>query len=288
MIRFDSDDFLIDFASVTNPIPFEKTNLFQVGKKFCTSSTDMRPHAHINWFEITVITEGEGKVFANDSFSSVKAGDVFLSFPTDIHKITSNPNNPLKFAFLSFSLNDDSLKEQFDNIVKLFPRAEKRVFQNANIPALIDVIIAEMYSHEFMKDRVISSALNQIVVFIARAFLHSNTKTIYNHASKNKILCFKIMRYIDNNIHSIQSLSEVADFYHYNYTYMAKLFAKTTGETMKQYLAKQKLDYAKYLIKSRNLSLTEISSLLNYSSIYSFSKSFKKHFGISPSEYAKQ
>lgn len=281
------DDFLIDYAFIEHPLSFEKANLFQVGKKFCNPITVVYPHAHINWFELTVVLEGEGEIYANGTFIKASAGDIFLSYPCDIHKIVSCPEAPLKYAFISFSFNDETLKSQFEKIMQNFYECEKRLFKNSNISALIDIIIAEMSTAEFMKNDLINAAISQIAIFTAREFLHNRAKSIPNHASKNELLCFKIMRYIDNNVYSIQSLTEVADFFHYNYTYIAKVFAKTTGETMKQYLSTQKLKRAKVLINSDNLSLTEIATLLNYASIYSFSKSFKFHFGISPSDYKK-
>jgi AraC-like DNA-binding protein len=42
------------------------------------------------------------------------------------------------------------------------------------------------------------------------------------------------------------------------------------------------------LIRENKYSFTKISQLLNYSSIYSFSKSFKFYTGLTPTEYQKK
>lgn len=45
---------------------------------------------------------------------------------------------------------------------------------------------------------------------------------------------------------------------------------------------------SKSLMIKENLSLTEISEKLNYSSVYSFSKAFKNKYGLSPSAWKKE
>ncbi|MBR1996154.1 MAG: helix-turn-helix domain-containing protein, partial [Paludibacteraceae bacterium] len=60
------------------------------------------------------------------------------------------------------------------------------------------------------------------------------------------------------------------------------LFKQTTKTTIFDYLSTKKLERAKILIDEKKLSFTKIAEILNYASVYSFSKSFKYHFGISP------
>ena len=42
---------------------------------------------------------------------------------------------------------------------------------------------------------------------------------------------------------------------------------------------------AAMLLKENELSVGRIAQLLKYSSIYTFSRAFKSHFGVSPSQY---
>jgi AraC-like DNA-binding protein len=93
------------------------------------------------------------------------------------------------------------------------------------------------------------------------------------------------MRYIDGNLFMIENLSRIAEHFHHNYSYLSKKFKETTKLTLSEYLADKKLERAKLLIKEDKLSFTEIAELLHYASLYSFSKSFKFHFGVSPREY---
>ena len=47
----------------------------------------------------------------------------------------------------------------------------------------------------------------------------------------------------------------------------------------------KKLEYAAQLLEENNVSPTEIAALIGYESIHSFSKAFKKRFGMSPVHY---
>ena len=69
--------------------------------------------------------------------------------------------------------------------------------------------------------------------------------------------------------------------------YYNKIFAKKFNTSPKQYLINKKLNHAKDLIVSSNLSITEISEYTGFQSVYHFSRLFKKHFNMSPLTYKK-
>ena len=89
------------------------------------------------------------------------------------------------------------------------------------------------------------------------------------------------------NIYSITSLKEISRELRYDYTYLSKLFKKTTTQTISDYYHFQRLETACVLIKENKLNFTQISDKLNYSSVYSFSKAFKKQYAVSPMTYKK-
>jgi len=70
-------------------------------------------------------------------------------------------------------------------------------------------------------------------------------------------------------------------------SYYKKIFQKKFGITPNQYLNKLKINYACSLLKTHHYTVTQISEMAGYSSVYYFTYAFKKHTGISPSEYAK-
>ena len=163
---FETNNFLIDFTFSEEPFILDNLRLYQVGKKFCNSNTVIGEHPHEGWFEITVILDGKGKVYANGVSTDVQQGDLFLSYPAETHNIVTDPNSPIKYSFLSFCLEKNDYKNEFEKITRLFPNAEERVFSDENVTFLIDQIIGELLTNSFEKETVISLALQQILLLI--------------------------------------------------------------------------------------------------------------------------
>lgn len=93
------------------------------------------------------------------------------------------------------------------------------------------------------------------------------------------------MSYINAHIYTLVNLSDLSNVLSYNYPYLSKIFTETTSQTIADYYREQRLEAACKLIRAGNLSFTQISEKLHYSSIYAFSKAFKNHYGVSPKEY---
>jgi AraC-like DNA-binding protein len=70
-----------------------------------------------------------------------------------------------------------------------------------------------------------------------------------------------------------------------DYTYMANIFSESQGITIEQFIIQHKIDKVKQLICFHDLTLTQISLKLHYSSVAHLSTQFKKITGITPSEY---
>lgn len=69
---------------------------------------------------------------------------------------------------------------------------------------------------------------------------------------------------------------------HYDYTYLANLFSETTGITIQNYIIAHKIERVKELLLYDELTLTEISYRLNYSSVAHLSNQFRKVTGLTP------
>lgn len=99
---------------------------------------------------------------------------------------------------------------------------------------------------------------------------------------------YKIIQYVGVNVESITSVREIADELCYNYTYLSHFFAKVTGVTLQKYISQKKIERARQLLKYGEFSVTEIAERLNYESVQSFSKAFRRVMGVSPTAYLRQ
>jgi AraC-like DNA-binding protein len=71
----------------------------------------------------------------------------------------------------------------------------------------------------------------------------------------------------------------------YDYTYLSNMFSEVKGITIQQFIILHKIEKAKELLLYDELTLTEISYKLQYSSVAHLSNQFKKITGLSPSFY---
>jgi AraC-like DNA-binding protein len=64
-----------------------------------------------------------------------------------------------------------------------------------------------------------------------------------------------------------------------------RCFAATYGRTPAVYLAERRIERAQDLLRATNLTVTEVCTLVGYTSLGSFSTKFRQLVGMSPSEY---
>lgn len=72
---------------------------------------------------------------------------------------------------------------------------------------------------------------------------------------------------------------------HIDYNYVSTLFSNTEGVTIEQYIILQRIERAKELLVYNELTLSEISYKLGYSSVQHLSTQFKKVTGLTPSHF---
>lgn len=87
--------------------------------------------------------------------------------------------------------------------------------------------------------------------------------------------------YYDSEI----TINKICDYLHISPTYFSFIFKKETKITFINYLTQVRMDAAKELLRNTNLKSFEIAEKVGYSEPNYFSYSFKKRFGLSPSEY---
>ena len=71
----------------------------------------------------------------------------------------------------------------------------------------------------------------------------------------------------------------------YSRFHFARTFTAAYGETPRAYLTRRRIERAKTLLRTANLSVTEICFLVGFASLGSFSSRFRELVGQSPSEY---
>lgn len=92
-------------------------------------------------------------------------------------------------------------------------------------------------------------------------------------------------QYIADHFHESIQLSEVAKKLYLSTAYFSRLFKEKTGMTFSDYLANCRVERARQLLATTDLSIAEVSAAIGYQEANSFSRLFKARTGQSPSDY---
>lgn len=106
---------------------------------------------------------------------------------------------------------------------------------------------------------------------------------------KKAMLIEKIKNIIIEMVHYTDELPKV-NYSEYiseklglEYTHISKIFSEVKGITIEQFIIAHKIERVKELLLYDELNLTQISYIMNYSSVAYLSKQFKKVTGLTPS-----
>ena len=253
MKKYHLDNFFID-----SPEIYGNVSLYQIGALHCNTDTVIDTHRQGHYFELTVVTDGKGIISADGKSAAVKKNDIFVSYPFETHKIEPDPDDPIFFHYLAFSVSDPETGGMLQRIAHENPSA--------------DMVLSREYR---------TALLTEITVLLIRGFSARNTH--YRKPDKNEEFVYQIMNHINTHIFSMRSLFELCDAFGYEYSRISKIFSLTTGKTLESYFRARRFQTALSLL-NENLKVGEVAYMLNYSSVYSFSKAFKQYFGFSPKQ----
>ncbi len=150
--------------------------------------------------------------------------------------------------------------EMHDSIINEIRR--KRVFEDLHKNRYNSYLIAEMH--------------------IKYIFIETDKTYEYNNGVE------RALNFIDQNIKGNVTLEQAASAAQVNAYYFSKLFKKQMNVKFITYLTEEKIELAKEMLMYTNMSILNIACDLSYVETGYFSKIFKKHTGMTPSEFRQK
>lgn len=95
------------------------------------------------------------------------------------------------------------------------------------------------------------------------------------------------MIFMDDSLPSSKISFHLSEKLGYSYGYISNLFSEYTYTSIENFIILQKIERAKQLITTNELTFTEIAWKLNYSSVAHFSTQFKNATGLTPSAFQR-
>lgn len=104
--------------------------------------------------------------------------------------------------------------------------------------------------------------------------------------SKSYDIILRIKKYVyENYANSTISLANIARELHMNETYISRLFKEKTGQRFVDFLIDVRINNAKELLATGKHTVNDVAHAVGYSQVKHFRTIFKKHTGITASEY---
>jgi AraC family transcriptional regulator len=98
----------------------------------------------------------------------------------------------------------------------------------------------------------------------------------------------RVFQFIDENLESKLLLSVVSKEAFFSPYHFHRIFKQLTKETLNEYINRRRIEKSVLDIIHKELSISEISHTYGFSDNSSYTKSFKKYYGISPTEFKSQ
>ncbi|HOD92660.1 MAG TPA: response regulator [Clostridia bacterium] len=215
----------------------------------------------------------------------------------DFDNILKNSEEDIIFALRN--MNQTEVKSIIDQIMQASKQiVANDVNQKERIAFLLSVfIIRVMYSLEisnhrfYNKENDLYNSINELIsIDDMKSFILGIIKEITqaieeSDSKQNNFLVNKGLRYIKEGVYEDVSLVTIAERLQIHPNYLSKIFKQVTDESFTEHVIRFKMNEAKKLLKTTNAKVYEISDKLGYKDVAHFTKLFKKHFGISPTEY---
>lgn len=248
------------------------------------SIPSLKWHYHENSFEFTISTKGNFSFSTLSSSYHFSGGDVFISFPNEVH---GTNDTPISLGELYWFQLDISNPKEF-----LFMKESAATHMITKLKALSHHVIQANAKeiHPLMQQAFYQAQINAEPEFIAsylQLFLHL---VLASSDKENFALSPDIGRtlnYILDNITTEISLENLAELANLSCSQYKQKFKKQLGISPRHFINQQKIESSKaYLLEG--MSITDIAMLLGFTTSSYFSKVFKKYTLYTPTEYLKK
>jgi transcriptional regulator GlxA family with amidase domain len=153
-----------------------------------------------------------------------------------------------------------------------------------------DPYTAELLRSEkprFAGEQLISNYLQILLIRLVRLYIGNDTQArspqMISETQNSQLA--KIISFLEEHVESRITFPDVCEHFGISGSHLKKIFKNEIGSGVMEYYNKCKIDRAKKLIRERELNFSQISEKLEFNSVQYFSRAFRAHTGMTPSEY---
>ncbi|MGN8645951.1 AraC family transcriptional regulator [Gracilibacillus sp. HCP3S3_G5_1] len=258
---------------------------------------ELPKHLH-DFYEIIYVYSGKGVFFIKDTLYDMGKGDIFIIPNNTIHHARPEKRNPVTSSVIfvhSSCLMSNTVEESY-SFLHLFEQIKKvkkykitlHQDQITQFEDKLSSINKEFTSSDIGCRHASLLIVQQIIINLYRIFAKTTSKQneaieTYSYSWINEIL-----EYIERNIHTKLTLSELANQALVSPAHLSRVFKETTGMNVTSYINQKRIIVVKELLIEDNYTINNIAELTGFESMPHFYRTFKKYTGMTPSAYRKK
>ncbi|NGU67417.1 AraC family transcriptional regulator [Clostridium perfringens] len=229
---------------------------------------------------IHYVTKGYGTFKFNGKVYNLKKGDIFILLKGMQVEYVASIDDPWEYYWIGFS---GSNANEYLNRTSITNSCVANCEENSKIPQIILNMceISKTYNPSKSDDILLLKELYSLLYALIKEFpkpFEYKDKELHTYIQD-------ALNFINSNyMHSI-TVQEIADYVNLSRSYLYKMFIKNLGISPQRYLINLRMYKATLLLKSTKLPIGEVASSVGYSDSLLFSKTFSKHFSMSPLNY---
>lgn len=249
-------------------------------------------------YEIILVTDGEAYITVDGQTYTARKNDVIFFRPNVAHRMEIREG-----AFVQPHIHFDAVFDRYsyDRYVVLkssneLTEEERKMIQpdllrDCQIPVVFTPEDSQRFHKYFFSTIETIARKREYMDMICRANLLMLLRVILKQfctdqgKSPKDNYCEAIREYLDMNPDQVITLDDLEKLFKVNKFTMIRNFKNAYGESVISYYNARRAEFAQKILKRTSLSVTEVATNLNFTDIYSFSRFFKKHTGMSPKEY---
>ena len=240
---------------------------------------DCSLHGH-DFYEIDIIAGGSADAITNGITDRCEHGSVFFLTPEDFHEYRNTSGlDVFNIQFFGDDVSSMLLRSMTDAECPALHLSEPDF---GTVCELFNVM-ERVSESDCMALDILPRLLESLLLVLHKSLNIPPNADKGVHDDMQTALV-----YIQEHFRENPPLSSVASLLSLNERYFCTRFKEYTGKTYKEYLRQTKLRYARKLILSTNISMTEICERCGYTTQSHFNREFKGMYGHSPRELKKE
>lgn len=254
---------------------------------------------HHDFFEINYVISGKAQLETDSGSHEIREGEFCFVSSGVRHDIVPERGAQVIGIIITGITVEQTLYRllQRDNILTNFFRSvldgNKTSYMIISVPVerrireIIRGLLHEYYAKEEYAREIIPDHLVILFAFILRR-CGDNYQRYDGAVERNGAASMlAILKYIQNH-YKETSLSDVAEQFHYEPSYLGKLIKNSTGKNYTDIVRDLRISEAKRLLCGTDLPVNDIAAAIGCESRVHFFRSFRKVVGITPGEYRKK